>query len=62
MHAIRFVILSQYALQSQIHFHGYDPAEVIIEATPREVHVFLYHLYIKDSLSTGIHCEGLLLF
>lgn len=27
----------QYAIQSQIRFHGYDPAESIVEAVPRKV-------------------------
>ncbi len=35
----------QYALESQVRFHGYDPAEAIIEVTPREGE---YHLRQED--------------
>lgn len=28
----------QYAIQSQIRYHGYDPAESIVEVVPRKVH------------------------
>ena len=27
----------QYAMQSQIRFHGYDPVEALVEVMPREV-------------------------
>jgi len=48
----------QYALQSQVRFHGYDPAEALIEVEPREGEYHVRHedLYAaieqhKDSLA-----------
>lgn len=48
----------QYALQSQVKFHGYDPAEALIEVSPREGEQHIRHEDIyaaierhKDSLA-----------
>ncbi|MFZ4058558.1 MAG: kynureninase [Ferruginibacter sp.] len=39
----------QYALETQVRFHGFDPAEAIVEITPRAGE---HHLRIEDIVST----------
>lgn len=49
-------------MQSQIRFHGYNPAEAIIEATPREVQVFVHYFFVNleqshKTLQSHVHCR-----
>jgi kynureninase len=44
----------QYALESQVKFHGYDPKEAIIEIFPREGE----HLIREEDILSGIEKQG----
>jgi kynureninase len=52
----------QYAFESQVRFHGYDPAEAIIEVSPREGESLIRHEDILDVISQNGDETALILF
>ena len=52
----------QYALESQVKFHGFDPADAIIEISPRENEYCIDEKDILDSIEKNKHSAAMLLF
>lgn len=52
----------QYAVESQVRFHGYDPADAIIEISPREGEDTLRNADILDTISRHGEETALVLF
>lgn len=52
----------QYAIESQVRFHGYDPAEAIIEVTPREGEYTLRTEDITDLIAANADELALVMF
>jgi kynureninase len=52
----------QYAIESQVRFHGFVPSEAIIEIAPREGEYTLRHEDIVQTLEMHAHSTALVLF
>jgi kynureninase len=52
----------QYAFESQVRFHGYDPAEAIIEVSPREGESLIRNEDILDVISKNGNETAIVLF
>lgn len=52
----------QYAVESQVRFHGYDPADAIIEVKPREGEDVIRHEDIIDTINKHADDVALVLF
>ncbi len=52
----------QYALESQVRFHGYDPADAIIEIKPREGEHFIYTEDIINAIESNKNELALVMF
>lgn len=52
----------QYALESQVKYHGFDPADAIIEVTPREGEHTIRHEDILEAITQNSDTAALVLF
>jgi kynureninase len=51
----------QYALESQVKFHGFDPSEAIIEVSPREGEYHIRHEDIFEAIKTNADSLALIM-
>ena len=52
----------QYAIESQVRFHGFDPEDAIIEITPREGEHIIHHEDIIDAIKENAESIALVMF
>lgn len=52
----------QYAIESQVRFHGLDPEDAIIEITPREGEHIIHHEDIIDAIKENAESIALVMF